>query len=114
MEKAFEKEEEVEGIITNRTRGGYICSIDLCLCFLPGSQIDSKPLKNSEIDELMNIPLKFICVKMDNRGNIVVSRRAILDKTRSQELKNILSKIKEGDIVEGKSKLFWIGVHSLI
>ena len=105
MEKAFEKEEEVEGIITNRTRGGYICSIDSCLCFLPGSQIDSKPLKNSEIDELMNIPLKFICVKMDKvRGNIVVSRRAILDKTRSQELKNILSKIKEGDIVEGKVK----------
>lgn len=105
MEKAYDDQEEVQGMITNKTRGGYICNIDSCLCFLPGSQIDTKPLRSSEVDELMNIPLKFMCVKMDKvRGNIVVSRRAVLDKTRNQELKNILSKIKEGDIVEGKVK----------
>ena len=106
MEKAYDDQEEVEGIITNKTRGGYICNIDSCLCFLPGSQIDTKPLRsNSKLMSLMNIPLKFICVKMDKvRGNIVVSRRAILDKTKNQELKNILSKIKEGDIVDGKVK----------
>ena len=105
MEKAYDDQEEVQGMITNKTRGGYICNIDSCLCFLPGSQIDTKPLRSSEVDELMNIPLKFMCMKMDKvRGNIVVSRRAVLDKTRNQELKNILSKIKEGDIVEGKVK----------
>tara|TARA_Y100001970_G_scaffold278586_1_gene384491 strand:+ start:4924 stop:6651 length:1728 start_codon:yes stop_codon:yes gene_type:complete len=105
MEKAYDDQEEVQGMITNKTRGGYICNIDSCLCFLPGSQIDTKPLRSNEVDELMNIPLKFMCVKMDKvRGNIVVSRRAVLDKTKNQELKNILSKIKEGDIVDGKVK----------
>ena len=105
MSKAFDKQEEVEGIITNRCKGGFVVNINSCLCFLPGSQVDIKPLKNSEIDELMNTPLKFLCVKMDNvRGNIVVSRKSILEKTKNQDLKNILSKIKEGDIVEGKVK----------
>ena len=60
MEKAFKDEEEVEGVITSRTKGGMIVNIDSCLCFLPGSQIDTKPLKNFEIDELMNVPLKFL------------------------------------------------------
>jgi len=105
MEKAFGDEEEVEGVITGRCKGGMIVNIDSCLCFLPGSQIDTKPLKNFEIDDLMNTPLKFLCVKLDKiRGNIVVSRRAILEKTKNQDLKNVLSKIKEGDIVEGKVK----------
>ena len=105
MEKAFKDEEEVEGVITSRTKGGMIVNIDSCLCFLPGSQIDTKPLKNFEIDELMNVPLKFLCVKLDKiRGNIVVSRRSILEKSKSEDLKNILSKIKEGDVVEGKVK----------
>ncbi len=105
MEKAFNDQEEVEGIITSRCKGGMIVNIDSCLCFLPGSQIDTKPLKNYEIDDLLNVPLKFLCVKLDKiRGNIVVSRRAILEKTKSQDLKNVLSKIKEGDIVEGKVK----------
>jgi len=105
MEKAFGDEEEVEGVITSRCKGGMIVNIDSCLCFLPGSQIDTKPLKNFEIDDLMNTPLKFLCVKLDKiRGNIVVSRRAILEKTKNQDLKNVLAKIKEGDIVEGKVK----------
>ena len=105
MEKAFKDEEEVTGIITSRTKGGMIVNVDSCLCFLPGSQIDTKPLKNFEIDELMNVPLKFLCVKLDKiRGNIVVSRRSILEKSKSEDLKNILSKIKEGDVVEGKVK----------
>ena len=105
MEKAFNDQEEVEGMITNRCKGGMIVNVNSCLCFLPGSQIDTKPLKNSEIDDIMNIPLKFLCVKLDKiRGNIVVSRRAILEKTKNQDLKNVLSKIKEGDIIEGKVK----------
>ena len=105
MEKAFNDQEEVEGMISSRCKGGMIVNVDSCLCFLPGSQIDTKPLRNSEIDDLMNVPLKFLCVKMDKiRGNIVVSRRAILEKTKNEDLENVLSKIKEGSIVDGKVK----------
>ena len=105
MERAFNDQEEVEGIITNRCKGGMIVNVNSCLCFLPGSQIDTKPLKNFEIDELMNVPLKFTCVKLDKvRGNIVLSRRAILEKTKHEDLKNILSKIKEGQVVKGTVK----------
>ncbi len=103
MEKAFKTQEEVEGIITNKVKGGMVVNVDSCLCFLPGSQIDTKPLKN--FDHLMNTPLKFLCVKLDKaRGNIVVSRRAILEKSKNEDLKKVLSKIKEGDIVEGQIK----------
>ena len=108
MEKAFQNQEEVEGMITNKVKGGMVVNIDSCLCFLPGSQIDTKPLRN--FDHLMNVPLKFLCVKLDKvRGNIVVSRRAILEKSKNEDLKKILSKIKEGDIVEGvvKAILDW-------
>ena len=103
MKKAFQTQEEVEGIITNRVKGGMVVNIDSCLCFLPGSQIDTKPLKN--FDHLMNVPLKFLCVKLDKvRGNIVVSRRAILEKNKNEDLKKILKKIKEGDIVQAQVK----------
>ena len=108
MEKAFEDQKEVEGEIQNKVKGGFIVNIDSCLCFLPGSQVDTRPIKN--IDHLMNKPQKFLCVKLDKlRGNIVVSRKAVLAKTRDKELENILSKIKEGDIVDAqvKSVLDW-------
>ena len=108
MEKAFEDQKEVEGEIQNKVKGGFIVNIDSCLCFLPGSQVDTRPIKN--IDHLMNKPQKFLCVKLDKlRGNIVVSRKAVLSKTRDKELENILSKIKEGDIVDAqvKSVLDW-------
>ena len=105
MEKAFETQEEVEGLITNKVKGGMVVNVDSCLCFLPGSQISTTPLKNYEIDKLMNVPLKFLVVKCDKiRGNLVVSRRAILEKSKNEDIKKILSKIKEGDIVEGKVK----------
>ena len=108
MTKAFENQKEVEGIITNKVKGGFIVNVESCLCFLPGSQVDTKPIKN--MDTLMNVPQKFLCVKLDKaRGNIVVSRKAVLAKTRDKELANILSKIKEGDIVNAqvKSILDW-------
>ena len=108
MQRAFENQEEVEGIITSRVKGGMVVNVDSCLCFLPGSQIDTKPLKN--FDHLMNTPLKFLCVKLDKvRGNIVLSRRQILEKSKNEDLKKILSKIKEGDVVEGviKAVLDW-------
>ena len=108
MTKAFENQKVVEGIITNKVKGGFIVNIDSCLCFLPGSQVDTKPIKN--MDSLMNTSQKFLCVKLDkSRGNIVVSRKAVLSKSRDKELANILSKIKEGDIVNAqvKSILDW-------
>ena len=73
MEKAFETKEEVEGVITNKVKGGMVVNVNSCLCFLPGSQISTTPLKNFEIDKLMNTPLKFIVV-MIARGNLVVTR----------------------------------------
>ncbi len=100
MEKAFENKEEVKGVIISRCKGGFVVDVDSCLCFLPGSQVDLKPLKN--FDHLMKVPQTFECVKLDKkRGNIVVSRRAIMERIRDHDRDKIISKIKEGDIVQG-------------
>ncbi len=103
MEKAFENKEEVKGIIISRCKGGFIVDVNSCLCFLPGSQIDLKPLKN--FDHLMKTPQTFECVKLDKkRGNIVLSRRSIMERIRDKDRDKIISKIKEGDIVQGTVK----------
>ena len=103
MESAYEKKEEVKGIIISKCKGGMIVDVESCLCFLPGSQIDIKPLKN--MDHLMKVPQTFEVVKLDKkRGNIVLSRRAILKKIKDHDRDKILSKIKEGDIVQGTVK----------
>ena len=103
MEKAFDNKEEVKGVIISKCKGGFIVDVESCLCFLPGSQVDLRPLKN--IDHLMRIPQTFECVKLDKkRGNIVLSRRAIMAKIRDKDRNKILEKIKEGDVVEGTVK----------
>jgi len=103
MEKAFENKEEVKGIIISKCKGGFVVDVDSCLCFLPGSQVDLKPLKN--FDHLMRIPQTFECVKLDKRrGNIVLSRRAIMERIRDKDRDKIISKIKEGEIVQGTVK----------
>ena len=103
MEKAFEDKIDVKGIIISRCKGGFIVDVDSCLCFLPGSQIDLKPLKN--FDHLMKIPQTFEIVKLDKkRGNIVLSRRAVIEKIRDKDKNQIISKLKEGDIVQGICK----------
>ena len=103
MEKAFENKEKIKGVIISKCKGGFIVDVESCLCFLPGSQIDLKPLKN--FDHLMKIPLTFECVKLDKkRGNIVLSRRAILEKILLRDRDKIISKLKEGDIVNGTIK----------
>ena len=63
MEKAFENKEKIKGVIISKCKGGFIVDVESCLCFLPGSQIDLKPLKN--FDHLMRIPQTFECVKVD-------------------------------------------------
>ena len=103
LEKAFENKEEVTGMIVSKIKGGFVCEIQSSLCFLPGSQVDLKPLKN--ISHLMKEPLKFMIVKCDKiRGNIVVSRRAVLENMKNASKEEVLSKFNEGDIVEGTVK----------
>ena len=100
MEKAFENKEDVKGSIISRCKGGFIVNVDSCLCFLPGSQVDLRPLKN--FDHLMNTPQTFECVKLDKkRGNIVLSRRAIMERIRDKDRDKIIAKIKEGDVIQG-------------
>ena len=100
MEKAFENKEEVTGIIISRVKGGFCVNVDSCLCFLPASQLDLRPIKN--FDHLMKTPQTFECVKLDKkRGNIVLSRRAVIEKIRNKDKNKIISKLKEGDIVQG-------------
>ena len=103
MEKAFENKEEVKGIIISRCKGGFVVNVESCLCFLPSSQLDLRPLKN--FDHLMKVPQTFECVKLDKkRGNIVLSRRAVIEKIRNKDKNKIISKLKEGDIVQGVVK----------
>ena len=100
MEKAFENKEEVKGIIISKCKGGFVVNVDSCLCFLPASQLDLRPIKN--LDGIMKTPQTFECVKLDKkRGNIVLSRRAVIEKIRNKDKNKIISKLKEGDIVQG-------------
>ena len=99
MEKVFETQEEMTGYITGKVKGGFITNVEGLPCFMPSSQIDVRPLK--KIDHLMNTPLKVIATRLDkNRGNVCVSRRAVLEKSKNAEITEALKNIKEGDIVD--------------
>jgi small subunit ribosomal protein S1 len=103
MEKSFETKEEVKGLIVSRVKGGFCVNVDSVLCFLPASQVDVRPLKN--FDHLMKVPQTFECVKLDKkRGNIVLSRRAVIEKIRDKDKNKIIAKLKEGDVVQGVVK----------
>ena len=99
MEKVFETQEEMTGYITGKVKGGFIATVDGLPCFMPSSQIDVRPLK--KIDHLMNTPVKVIATRIDkNRGNVCVSRRAVIEKSKNAEITKALKNIKEGDVVE--------------
>ena len=99
MEKLFETQEEMTGYITGKVKGGFITTVEGLPCFMPSSQIDVRPLKR--IDHLMNTPVKVIATRIDkNRGNVCVSRRAVLEKSKNAEISEALKNIKEGDIIE--------------
>ena len=99
MEKVFETQEELTGYITGKVKGGFIANVEGLPCFMPSSQIDVRPLK--KIDHLMNTPLKVIATRIDrNRGNVCVSRRAVIEKSKNAEITEALKNIKEGDIVD--------------
>jgi len=99
LEKVFETKEEMTGYITGKVKGGFITTVEGLPCFMPSSQIDIRPLK--KIDHLLNTPVKVIATRLDkNRGNVCVSRRAVLEKSKNAEITKALKNIKEGDIVE--------------
>ncbi len=99
MEKVFETQEELTGYITGKVKGGFIATVEGLPCFMPSSQIDVRPIK--KVDHLMNTPIKVIATRIDkNRGNVCVSRRAVLEKSKNAEITEALKNIKEGDIIE--------------
>ena len=99
MEKLFETQEEMTGYITGKVKGGFIANVEGLPCFMPSSQIDVRPLK--KIDHLLNTPVKVIATRIDkNRGNVCVSRRAVLEKSKNAEITEALKNIKEGSIID--------------
>ena len=103
LEKIQDSNQQVMGIITERVKGGFAVDINGALAFLPGSQVDLKPIK--DISPLLNKPQPMIILKMDKlRGNIVVSRRALLEESRKADRSKLLSDISEGDKLKGLIK----------
>ncbi|MAI29071.1 MAG: 30S ribosomal protein S1 [Pelagibacteraceae bacterium TMED124] len=103
LEKIQDSNQQVMGIITERVKGGFAVDINGALAFLPGSQVDLKPIK--DISPLLNKPQPMIILKMDKlRGNIVVSRRALLEESRKADRSKLLSDISEGDKLKGVIK----------
>ena len=99
MEKVFETQEEMTGYITGKVKGGFIANVEGLPCFMPSSQIDVRPLK--KVDHLMNTPVKVIATRIDKtRGNVCVSRRAVLEKSKNAEITEALKNIKENDVIE--------------
>lgn len=100
LEISHKKEEQVTGTIYNRVKGGFTVDLGGAVAFLPGSQVDIRPIK--DISPLMNEPQPFMILKMDReRGNIVVSRRAILEENRAEQRSDLLETLHEGQILEG-------------
>ena len=103
LEKKFEANERVEGVIFGRVKGGFTVDLDGATAFLPGSQVDIRPVR--DITPLMNTPQPFQILKMDRRrGNIVVSRRAIMEETRAEDRSKIVANLAEDQITEGVVK----------
>jgi small subunit ribosomal protein S1 len=103
LEKAAEKNERVNGHIFGRVKGGFTVDLDGAVAFLPGSQVDVRPVR--DIGPLMNITQPFQILKMDRRrGNIVVSRRAVLEEDRAGQRAEIVSSLREGQVIEGVVK----------
>ncbi len=99
MEKVFETQEELTAYITGKVKGGFIATVENLPCFMPSSQIDVRPLK--KVDHLMNIPIKVVATRIDrSRGNVCVSRRAVLEKSKNEEIAEVLKNLKEGDVVD--------------
>ena len=100
LEKAAKTEERVDGIIFGKVKGGFTVDLDGAIAFLPGSQVDVRPIKDT--NPLMNVPQPFQVLKMDRkRGNIVVSRRAVLEESRAEQRAELVGNLAEGNTVDG-------------
>ncbi len=103
LEKAFETDERIEGRIFSRVKGGFMVDLDGVAAFLPGSQVDIRPVR--DVGPLMNIPQPFRILKMDRRkGNIVVSRRSVLEEARAEQREELVNKLTEGEVRDGVVK----------
>ena len=103
LEEEFNKEARVEGVIFGRVKGGFTVDLGGAVAFLPGSQVDIRPVR--DVGPLMDLPQPFQILKMDRRrGNIVVSRRAILEETRAEQRSGLIMNLEEGQIIEGAVK----------
>jgi small subunit ribosomal protein S1 len=103
LERAFKKGERITGTIFGRVKGGFIVDLAGAVAFLPGSQVDIRPVR--DITPLMNTPQPFQILKMDrSRNNIVVSRRAVLEETRAEARSELIANLKEGQVLEGVVK----------
>jgi small subunit ribosomal protein S1 len=103
LEKASEKDERVDGVIFGRVKGGFTVDLGGAIAFLPGSQVDVRPVRDA--GPLMQITQPFMILKMDRRrGNIVVSRRSILEESRAEQRAEIVGSLVEGNVVDGVVK----------
>ena len=103
LEQAFDKNERVRGNIFGRVKGGFTVDLSGAVAFLPGSQVDIRPVR--DIGPLMGSPQEFQILKMDRRrGNIVVSRRAVLEETRAEARSGLVASLHEGQVLEGVVK----------
>jgi small subunit ribosomal protein S1 len=103
LEQAYAQDARVDGAIFGRVKGGFTVDLGGAVAFLPGSQVDVRPVRDA--GPLMGMKQPFQILKMDRRrGNIVVSRRAILEESRAEQRAEVISKIREGDTVDGVVK----------
>src|SRR5476651_1633772 len=103
LEKAFNNNEKVHGVIFNQVKGGFTVDLDGAVAFLPRSQVDIRPIR--DVGPLMNNSQPFQILKMDRRrGNIVVSRRTVLEETRAEQRQELVQNLEEGQVIDGVVK----------
>ena len=103
LENEFGEGKRVEGVIFGRVKGGFTVDLDGAVAFLPGSQVDIRPVR--DVTPLLDVPQPFQILKMDRRrGNIVVSRRAVLEETRAEQRSGLIQNLSEGQIIDGVVK----------
>jgi small subunit ribosomal protein S1 len=103
LETAFKNNEKVQGVIFNQVKGGFTVDLDGAVAFLPRSQVDIRPIR--DVTPLMNSPQQFQILKMDRRrGNIVVSRRTVLEETRAEQRQELVQNLEEGQVIDGVVK----------
>src|SRR5207253_8643384 len=103
LETEFQDSARVEGVIFGRVKGGFTVDLSGAVAFLPGSQVDIRPVR--DVTPLMDIPQPFQILKMDRkRGNIVVSRRAVLEETRAEQRSGLIQSLAEGQVIDGVVK----------